>query len=125
MEKSHALLGAKIRGLRKQAGFTISQLAEMAGIDGGFLNYIENDKKSPSLETLEKLSNALNVSLSDLFAGQIINAKNPLDYQISSQIRAILTGKNEDERKKFLMVLKNLKDKDTLAAIFRILKKTR
>lgn len=125
MEKIHVLIGARIRVLRKQAGLTINQLAEMADIDGGFLNYIENGKKSLSLETIEKLSNALNVPFVELFSKQAEKIENPLDYRISSQVRAILSGKNPEEREKFLAVLKNLKNKDTLAAVFRILKKTR
>jgi transcriptional regulator with XRE-family HTH domain len=121
MEKPNILLGVRIRLLRKQGGLTISQLAEMAEMDSGFLNYIEHGKKSPSLNTLARIANALNVSLADLFEKRAVKAEDTFDYQVSNQIRAILTGKTPEEKDKFLAVLKSLKDKKLLSAIFRIL----
>lgn len=124
MEKQlQILIGARIKVLRKQAGLTISQLAEMADIDGGFLNYIENGKKTPSLATLGKLSKALNLSLAEIFSKQIFKVEDAFDYQMSSQVKAILNGKTKEEKEKFLAVLKSLKSKEMLAAVFQILKK--
>jgi len=114
------LLGDRIRLLRKQGGLTINQLAEMAGMDSGFLNYIEHGKKSPSLDTLARIANALNVSPADLFAKQGFKAEDVFEHQVSNQIRAILNGKTQEEKEKFLAVLKSLKDKKLLSAMFRI-----
>ena len=122
MNRLHITVGNRIRFLRKQAGFTICQLAEMAGIDGGFTNCIETGKKTPSLRTLAKIANALNVPIIDIFADQRFKVDNILDHQVSNQIRAILNGKPQKEREKFLAVLKTLKNRDTLAAIFEILR---
>lgn len=56
-------LGQKIRQLRNQKGLTIAQLAEIAGIDDYYLGEIERAQKKPSLDTLLKLSNALDIEL--------------------------------------------------------------
>jgi len=116
------LIGTRIKVLRKQAGLTISQLAEMADMDGGFLNYIENGKKTPSLDTLGKLSNALNISLAEIFSKRIFKVENAFDHQVANQVRAILMGKTKEDKEKFLTVLKSLKNKEILAAVSRILR---
>ena len=121
MNRLHITVGTRIRFLRKQAGLTICQLAEMAGIDGGFINCIETGKKTPSLRTLEKIAKALNVPVVDIFSDQEVKVDNIYDHQVASQILAILSGKPLKEREQFLAVLKTLKNKETLSAIFQIL----
>lgn len=120
MNYMHLNIGARIRFLRKQAGLTLNQLAEMADIDGGFINCIENGKKTPSLRTLVKIAGALNVSIVDIFSEQDF-VKDVFDHQVSSQVRAILKGKPQQEREKFLAVLKTLKKREILSAMFDIL----
>ena len=56
----------KIREARIAQGLTQAQLAQVAGISRSFLAQLENDYKNPSVQTLIKLSNALNVVVSDL-----------------------------------------------------------
>ena len=121
-KKTNTMLGSRIKALRKQAGLTISQLAELADMDSGFLNYIENGKKAPSLNTLSKIAKALNVSLSEIFSAQIFKPENAFDHQVASQVRAILNGKSQEEKEKFLAVLKGLKNGEILSAIFKILR---
>ncbi|PKM97601.1 MAG: hypothetical protein CVU79_07135 [Elusimicrobia bacterium HGW-Elusimicrobia-3] len=120
MDYSHLNIGGRIRFLRKQASLTLSQLAEMADIDGGFINCIENGKKTPSLRTLVKIAMALNVSIADIFSEEDF-VKDVFDHQVSSQVRAILKGKQQQEREKFLAVLKTLKNREILSAMFDIL----
>jgi len=121
MDYKHLNIGGRIRFLRKQAGLTLSQLAEMADIDGGFINCIENGKKTPSLRTLVKIAKGLNVSVVAIFSGLDLEVKDVLDHQVSSQVRAILKGKPQQEREKFLAVLKTLKNREILSAMFDIL----
>lgn len=120
MNYKYLNIGVRIRFLRKQAGLTLNQLAEMADIDGGFINCIENGKKTPSLRTLVKIAAALNVSIVDIFSEQDF-VKDVFDHQVSSQVRAILKGKPQQEREKFLAVLKTLKKREILSAMFDIL----
>ena len=124
MDQLRIIVGTRIRHLRKQAGLTICQLSEISGVDGGFINCIERGKKTPSLNTLLKITNALHVNIISAFSNQGPKIEEPYDYQVSSQIRAILNGKPHEEREKFLAVLKTLKDKTMLSAIFDILRKS-
>jgi transcriptional regulator with XRE-family HTH domain len=60
-------LGRNIKHLRDQAGFTQTQLAEMADISQGHLSEIEQGKYWPQPETLVAFAQAFGVQVEDLF----------------------------------------------------------
>ena len=53
--------------IRQQQKITLIQLAALTGISKSALNNYENDKRSPTLEDLEKIAIALDVHITDLF----------------------------------------------------------
>jgi transcriptional regulator with XRE-family HTH domain len=59
-------LGRKIKSIRTGRGITIQDIAERSGLSKGFLSQVENDKTSPSLNTLERIAEALETSLTYL-----------------------------------------------------------
>lgn len=61
-------LGAELRRARTDAGLTQEQLAVAAGIDRAYVSLLENDHKSPTVETLYLICDALGVAASDLLA---------------------------------------------------------
>jgi transcriptional regulator with XRE-family HTH domain len=67
MENIKKLLGKKIKEVRKKRNLTQEKLAEMAGIEIPSLSNIENGKNYPNHETLDKISNALNVKPYELY----------------------------------------------------------
>jgi ribosome-binding protein aMBF1 (putative translation factor) len=58
--------GGRIRHCREQVGLTQAQLAEKAGLRQSHISRLEKGHHSPSFLTLEKLSAALGISVSDL-----------------------------------------------------------
>jgi len=60
-------LGATIRELRQRHGLTIAQVCEQAGISRGMLSKIENAQTSTGLDVLNRIAQALGVSMSALF----------------------------------------------------------
>ena len=60
-------LGVRIRTLRKAAGLTQEQLAEMADVSVNFMGYVERGQRAPSIKTLEQIAQALNVLPKNLF----------------------------------------------------------
>lgn len=60
--ESQPLLGEHIRKLRLQKGLSQEALAEVADIHRNFLGEIERGKKGITLETLFRLSRALDVT---------------------------------------------------------------
>lgn len=67
MNNKRLLLGARIKELRKKAGLSQDELSEKIGIDGKYLSRIEVGKRSPSLETLGSIADALQVEMMVLF----------------------------------------------------------
>ena len=55
------MVGAQIRRRRRDRSLTLSRVAELTGMNVGYLSQVENDKASPSLETLAALADALDV----------------------------------------------------------------
>lgn len=69
------ILGKNIRNLRKEIGWTQECLAEKAGISVPFMTQIELARKTASLEVIEKIAKALNVSYTQLFKTDISENK--------------------------------------------------
>jgi len=67
MKATKKLLGARIKELRKKKGLSQEQLSEQIEIDSKHLSRIEVGKSYPSIQTLEKIANVLNVEIKDLF----------------------------------------------------------
>jgi quercetin dioxygenase-like cupin family protein/DNA-binding XRE family transcriptional regulator len=60
-------LGNSLRHLREQKGMSLRALAERTDFSASFLSQIENGQCSPSISSMEKISNALGVSLGQFF----------------------------------------------------------
>lgn len=64
--KSSEKLGSKIQRTRKSQGYSQEKLAELVGVSRTHMGHIEQGRKSPSLELLEKIANILKVKVSGL-----------------------------------------------------------
>lgn len=60
-------LGKRIKELRKNARLTQEQVAEQIEMEQNTISIIESGRNFPTLVTLEKIANVLNVELSDFF----------------------------------------------------------
>ncbi len=60
-------IGQRIRQLRESRGMTQSQLQSKSKVSRSYLSRIESGQMTPSLGTLEKISEALNVGLNRFF----------------------------------------------------------
>ena len=60
-------LGNKIQKGRKTLNLTQEELAFKVGVSRAYIGYIEQGRNIPSLELLQKIANALKISLKDLF----------------------------------------------------------
>lgn len=60
-------IGREVRAHRRQQNITVAELAQLTGISIGMISKIENGNTSPSLSTLQTLSNALGVTLTSFF----------------------------------------------------------
>jgi len=59
--------GERIRQLRKEKGFSQEELADKAGVHRTYIGMIERAEKNITLINIEKIANALEVSIKDFF----------------------------------------------------------
>lgn len=59
--------GKRVAELRKQSGCSQEQFAYKCNVDRTYIGTIERGEKSPTLNTIEKIANALNITIKELF----------------------------------------------------------
>ena len=68
MEKNvNKVFGRRVAELRKRAGFSQEKFAFQCNIDRTYIGTIERGEKSPTLNTIHKIAQALNMPLHQLF----------------------------------------------------------
>lgn len=60
-------LGIQIRTLRKQLGYSQEQFAESTDYFVDFISLVERGINAPSIEGCQRIADALQISLSELF----------------------------------------------------------
>lgn len=61
-------LGERVRRLRKERGWTQENLVERTGLDRSYLAEVEGGNTNPSLRTLSRLAQGLQIELRELFS---------------------------------------------------------
>jgi transcriptional regulator with XRE-family HTH domain len=69
------LVGTRIRRRRTERGLTLAAVAAETGLNVGYLSQVENDKASPSLETLAALAGALDVPIAWFLLDQSVGPR--------------------------------------------------
>ena len=91
-------VGKRITELRKIRGYTREKLSEYSDVSVQFLADIEKGKKTMTIPTLRKISNALGVSTDYIVNG----SEQPED---TAAITAMINGLSEEERKQAVKLL--------------------
>ena len=61
----------KLKKIRKEKGMTLEELSELCGVSAGYLCHLENGSRPhPSIEVMEKIANALNKTIFEIFFNQ-------------------------------------------------------
>lgn len=64
-------IGMRIKQLRLKKGITLNKLAQSVGLTTSFLSQLERDLTSPSVGSLEKIAQALNLKIAEIFQEDI------------------------------------------------------
>lgn len=62
------MIGARIKEIRKKKRLTQGQLSEKMGINPKYLSGIERGAENPTLNTLIKLAQSLDIEISEIFS---------------------------------------------------------
>ncbi|MFG6326165.1 MAG: helix-turn-helix domain-containing protein [Lachnospiraceae bacterium] len=104
MEFDYSEIGTNIRSSRKKRGITQEELANIADISTQHLCRIENGVRTPSLETVHRIADALGITTDALFGNTAIEA---VDYQ--EELKMIFDDCSEYEKNVIGEILVNAK----------------
>jgi len=96
-------IGERIQKLRQDRGYSLSELAEKADVAKSYLSNVErNIQSNPSISFIQKIADALNVSINLLLYGDR-PAPELLDPEWSELVQEAMTsGVSKKEFKDFL-----------------------
>lgn len=64
------MFGDNIKRIRELKGYGVNELARISGVNASYISALERgEKKNPSVEILEKIANALEVSIDEIMRG--------------------------------------------------------
>jgi transcriptional regulator with XRE-family HTH domain len=105
-------IGTTIRGHRLQKGLSQGDIEKKTGLLRCYLSRVENGHTVPSLDTLSKIAQALDLPIAQFFAEDSLNREfNPQklsdeEVRFLTQIRRYSTNLNESDRKLLLAMVK-------------------
>ena len=100
------VIGQRIRNYRTAAGLSQEKLAELSGCHPTYIGQLERGEKNATIESIEKIVSALNVSLSKLF--EQLGGKDPAGRNIPLECYEFLSAKTLEEQKQLFNILQEM-----------------
>src|SRR6202012_5701468 len=104
-------IGTTIRGYRLQRGMSQGDIEKRTGLLRCYLSRVENGHTIPSLETLQKISSALDLPLSQFFAEEPVRdmpgvSLSEDEIRFLTQIQKYSANLNETDRRLLLAMVR-------------------
>ena len=96
-------VGQRIRNYRTQLGYSQEKIAELSGCHPTYIGQLERGEKNATLESIEKISNALGVTLSKLF--EMIGGNEDNAKDIPRQCYEFIAAKTPNEQEQIYKIL--------------------
>ena len=103
--KLRHIIGERIKNKRKEKGWTQEQLAEKTGMHPTYVGKMERGDKSATLDSLEKVVNALDLSYVELFKDIQPSSDEFSKNHVLHQIINRLNMKSLDDQKAALSLI--------------------
>lgn len=97
------ILGQRIRNYRTAKGLSQEKLAELANCHHTYIGQIERGEKNATVESVEKIATALNISLSTLF--RELGADDSDERNIPLECYELILAKTKDEQERLYRIL--------------------
>lgn len=106
MEEIVQVVGERIRRFRKERGLSQEELAHQASLHNTYIGQLERGEKNATIESLFKITNALGITLEELFQNTQIGPK-ANSFEIT-QIIALLENRSKKDQRTILGLLETL-----------------
>ncbi|MDN4081397.1 helix-turn-helix domain-containing protein [Paenibacillus polymyxa] len=91
-------IGTRIRAIRNAKGLTQQKLADIASLDYRYIGALERGERNFSIDTLEKVLTALNVSISELmFSEEHMTTNEMIRQEAIDEFVALTSRLNEEQ----------------------------
>lgn len=107
VQKIKIAVGQRLQGFRNHQGRTQEDVAHEADVHPSYITKLETGSANWTIESLDNILQALQVSYSDLFQ-DIDESKSRVDNSVLVQIVKLLEGRSVEEQRKALQLLKTL-----------------
>lgn len=102
----YTALGARIRNARKSKRITQEQLGEVCSLSAAHIGHIERGTRIPSLETIFRIAEALDISIDSLVFDSV-----PPGERMFANIESIIKNKDKQKQENFFNTVKILAEK--------------
>ena len=109
----HLQVATSIRALRQRSGLSQRQLAMRMKVPRTYVSKIENEKATPTLSSLERLANALEVSVPELLAGGCTREREIRELMADEFISEIIPFVNQLNGMQWSSLLTQVRDLTT------------
>lgn len=103
MQRNYVTVGFNIKKFRQQKGYSQETLALESGLSQGYINQLENGKRSYTQKSIERIAKALSISVIEFFKIEDFN----LNGRKNNPTRSI---NKSDYKKELSSLLKGLPD---------------
>lgn len=107
MEDITKVVGDRIRKYRKEKNLSQEELAHLASLHNTYIGQVERGEKNITIESLFKITRALEVTLADFFINTQSSTTKTLSTEIS-QIISILDIKSKKDQQFILNIIELL-----------------
>ena len=104
MEINYNKFGKRLRTARESRKLTQEQLSELTGLSNNYISNIERNRSIPSLETVGKICNVLEVTPDYLLCDSVYTSKEYIKDEIAGKLSQC-NSKNLSLLSKFLSLL--------------------
>lgn len=96
-------VGQRIRNYRTNSGLSQEKLAELSGCHPTYIGQVERGEKNATLDSIERIASALQISLSQLF--EKLDASQDETHSIPLACYELLASKSEAEQEQLFRIL--------------------
>lgn len=97
------IIGERLRSYRRQKGWSQELLAEHADLHATYIGQLERGEKNATLETISKVAQALDISLSQLFENISLSEAEP---DIAAQCYGLVLRQSPQDQKMLFDILR-------------------
>ncbi|MDC3413481.1 helix-turn-helix domain-containing protein [Aquibacillus sp. 3ASR75-11] len=96
------VIGERIRKLRKERGLSQEELAHLSSLHPTYIGQLERGEKNATIDTIEKVTKALEISLEELFRFATLNDR---ESEKVEQLKRLLHRISEDDQDTIMKII--------------------